>query len=56
MLSPAAGRELAKTLRPVRQEWLDGCGHLPMVEDPEHVTDIILAALAEPWSALDRSA
>jgi pimeloyl-ACP methyl ester carboxylesterase len=44
VLSPAAGRTLAKRLRASRTEWLLGCGHLPMLEVPEHVASVIADA------------
>jgi len=54
ILSASAGRHLDDDLRPGRAEVLDGCGHLPMLEDPDAVTDLIrafLASLAERGAA-----
>lgn len=56
VLSPAVGRELAKTLRPARQVWLDGCGHLPMVEAPASVARVIAEAASPRSTSAARSA
>jgi pimeloyl-ACP methyl ester carboxylesterase len=44
VLSPEAGRALATRLGASRTEWLLGCGHLPMLEVPEHVAGVIADA------------
>jgi pimeloyl-ACP methyl ester carboxylesterase len=41
MLSPRAGEHLNDLLNAERTEVLKGCGHFPMLEDPEVVTNVI---------------
>jgi pimeloyl-ACP methyl ester carboxylesterase len=46
VLSPRAGAALDERLAPERAERIEGCGHYPMLEDPEAVTGIIAAFAA----------
>lgn len=46
VLSPRAGAALDDELVPERAEVVDGCGHYPMLEDPEVVTGVIAAFAA----------
>ncbi|MVU79918.1 alpha/beta fold hydrolase [Nocardia sp. ET3-3] len=46
VLSAAAGRTVNARLRPDRAEYLDGCGHVPMLERAPEVTAIVTDFLA----------
>ncbi|MFB8008482.1 alpha/beta fold hydrolase [Nocardia sp. NPDC056000] len=56
ILSAAAGRTLNEQLRPDRAEWLDRCGHVPMLERAPEVTAIITGFLESTSSDTHRSA
>lgn len=48
VLRAKEGRALVDTLHPARQEWLEGCGHLPMLDQPERVAVIIREFFERP--------
>lgn len=55
VLPASRGQELVSTLKPKQQEWLEGCGHLPMLEDPKRVAAIIQDFLLNPSTSLEDS-
>ncbi|WP_330228990.1 alpha/beta hydrolase [Nocardia sp. NBC_00508] len=55
ILSAEAGKRLDRALRPHTAVELPDCGHLPMVEDPDRVTEIISGFLAATGTAAVRA-
>jgi pimeloyl-ACP methyl ester carboxylesterase len=51
VLPAAAGRAFCARLGPDQAEWLDGCGHLPMIERPGAVNQIISRFLVKHVAA-----
>jgi len=53
ILSAKSGRRLNAALQPQREDWLEGTGHLLMLEKPDEVTRIIREFLAKhpQWKA-----
>src|SRR5690606_4024304 len=55
VLPSREGRVFVEGLRPARQEWLEGCGHLPMLERPEVAAAMVHAFLTSPEAADSRA-
>lgn len=51
VLRATEGRAFVEALNPARSEWLEGCGHLPMLDRPEAVAAIIREFFETPANA-----
>lgn len=51
LLLPSQALRARKLLPNARHVWLHGCGHVPMTDDPEQVTQVLLEGSAEPSPA-----